>query len=75
MDNKARTMATDNSGSKSGYFDNLDEFPERVCMPRSQCVLDRVTDVMMKYCDQRPVGEERVYLVYASTSMDITGGS
>jgi hypothetical protein len=44
-------------------------------MPRSQCVLVRVTAVMMKYHDQKQVGEERVCLAYASTSIAITEGS
>jgi hypothetical protein len=42
-----------------------------------QCVfvLVRVTIAVMKYCDQKQVGEERVYLAYTSTSYFITEGS
>lgn len=51
-------MTIDNSGSKSGYFDNVAEFSERIQMPRSQCVLVRVTDLMVKHCDRSKLGRK-----------------
>lgn len=37
-------------------------------MPRSQCVLVRVTAVMMKYHDQKQVGEESVSFLWLTLS-------
>lgn len=51
-------MAIDNSGSKSVYFDNVAEFSERIQMPRSWCVLVRVTDLMVKHCDKSKLGRK-----------------
>ena len=38
-------------------------------------LLVRVTNAMMKHCGHKQLGEERVYLIYTSTSLFIIKGS